>query len=313
MTATLRALLIEDSELDAALVVRQLEKAQLALEWERVEDGDALRLALQKPWDVIISDNHLPQFDAAAALQLVRDAGSDVPFIVVSGSIGEEAAVALMKSGAQDYLRKDNLARLAAVVEREIFEARERERLRSFRIALHESEERFRTVVEKAPDAIFIQTGGEFAYVNAAAIRLFGAQSAEELLGRRVPELFRPDFREQVLARMRRLNERHETVEAVEEIGLRLDGSEVHVEVSAVPFFFRKQDGALVFARDISARKRTEAALAEQLEELRRWYTATIGRESRVLELKEEINRLLADRGDAPRYPSAGQEEEPQR
>ncbi|RXK81636.1 PAS domain S-box protein [Chlorobaculum sp. 24CR] len=141
------------------------------------------------------------------------------------------------------------------------------ERLESQR-ALRESEERFRSVVESAPDAIFIQTGGCFAYLNRSAVSLFGASKAEEILGRRVVDLIHPDYRDLVAERIRQLNKSQQAAPILEERILRLDGAEASVEVSAVPFTFAGQQGALVFLRDIDRRKKAEeerAGLEHQL------------------------------------------------
>ncbi|WP_170181264.1 PAS domain S-box protein [Chlorobaculum thiosulfatiphilum] len=141
------------------------------------------------------------------------------------------------------------------------------ERLESQR-ALRESEERFRSVVESAPDAIFIQTGGCFAYLNRSAVSLFGASKTEEILGRRVVDLVHPDFRDLVAERIRQLNKSQQAMPILEERILRLDGAEASVEVSAVPFTFAGQQGALVFLRDIDRRKKAEeerAGLEHQL------------------------------------------------
>ena len=136
------------------------------------------------------------------------------------------------------------------------------ERLESQR-ALRESEARFRSVVESAPDAIFIQTGGCLTYLNHSTITLLGATKAEELLGRRVIDMIHPDYRTQVIERVRQVNESQQPVPALEERFLRLDGSEVPVEVTAVPFVFAGQRGALVFLRDITRRKKVEHERAE--------------------------------------------------
>ena len=121
---SLRVLVVEDSEFDTALVVRNLSRDGKKVEHLRVETADELRKALAtSPWDVVISDFNLPQFSANAALEIFQESGLDIPFIIVSGTIGEENAVALMKAGAQDYVRKENLARLAPVVQRELQEA----------------------------------------------------------------------------------------------------------------------------------------------------------------------------------------------
>ena len=114
----LRILHVEDSESDSALITRLLEKAGLEIEAERVEDTAGMRLALERsPWDAIICDYRLPALDAPEALATLKATGLDIPFIVVSGTIGEDLAVAMMRAGAHDYLLKDNLARLAPAVE----------------------------------------------------------------------------------------------------------------------------------------------------------------------------------------------------
>jgi len=127
MNRVLNLLQVEDSESDAALVVRELERAGHKVHAERVETAPRMRAALQAgSWDAIIADYHLPQFDAPAALAILRKSGLDIPFLVVSGAVGEERAAAMMKAGAHDYVMKSNLARLAPAVEREIQEAQVR-------------------------------------------------------------------------------------------------------------------------------------------------------------------------------------------
>ncbi len=122
MTDTpLRVIIVEDAEADANLMLRALRKGGFAPQHERVETAAALRAALGRhPWDVILSDYSLPSFDALAALEVLRERGDDVPFIVVSGSVGEDTAVAAMQAGATDYVMKDRLQRLAPAVERAI-------------------------------------------------------------------------------------------------------------------------------------------------------------------------------------------------
>ncbi len=120
----LRVLLVEDSPDDAVLIVRQLQRGGYEPTWRRVETADALRAALvEGEWDVVLSDYRMPQFNAAAALREVQAHEPDLPFIIVSGVIGEVAAVAAMKAGAHDYLIKSNLARLVPAIERELREA----------------------------------------------------------------------------------------------------------------------------------------------------------------------------------------------
>lgn len=127
--------------------------------------------------------------------------------------------------------------------------------------ALMESEERFRLLVENAPEAIFVQTNGCFAYVNPTALHLFGADSASQLIGTPVIERFHADFRDGVQERIHLLNDELRTVPRIEEICLKLDGTPFSAEVSAVPINYNGINGALVFFRDITERKQVERAL----------------------------------------------------
>ncbi len=126
---------------------------------------------------------------------------------------------------------------------------------------LRDMEGRFRTLVNQAPDAIFIQAGGNFAFMNKAAVELFGGTSPKEFLGRPVLSHFHPGDAEQVEERIRRLNEMGENVPLVEERILRRDGSLVEAEVTAVPFDWEGRHGALIFARNVSVRKAAEKEL----------------------------------------------------
>ncbi len=141
MKPAIRVLQVEDSESDAALVVRVLEKAGYAVYAERVEGADEVREALPRGWDVIIADYNLPQFDAFAALSVVREYDEDLPFLVLSGSISEARAVQLMRAGAQDYVLKDSMVRLVPAITREIRQAENRRERREAEERLRDREE----------------------------------------------------------------------------------------------------------------------------------------------------------------------------
>lgn len=149
MSKTLRLLQIEDSESDADMILRLLMQGGFEVFSHRVEDADGLRRALEDPaWDVIIADYHLPGFDAPGALRILQECGRDIPCIVVSGKMGEDTAVEMMKSGAHDYLTKNNLSRLVPAVERELAEAASRRETRQAQEELRGSEERLALAVE---------------------------------------------------------------------------------------------------------------------------------------------------------------------
>ena len=149
MSKPLRLLQIEDSESDADLIIRLLMQAGFEVFCQRVEDAESLRHALEDPtWDVIIADYYMPGFDAPGALRMLQECGRDIPCIVVSGKMGEDIAVEMMKSGAHDYLTKNNLTRLVPAVERELAEAQARRESKQAQEELRKSEERLRLAVE---------------------------------------------------------------------------------------------------------------------------------------------------------------------
>jgi two-component system sensor histidine kinase UhpB len=179
MDMPLKVLLVEDSEDDALLLVRMLRRGGYDPAWERVDTAADMEAALDGgSWDLIISDHSMPAFSSLAALGLLKRKGFvDMPFIIVSGRIGEDAAVSAMKAGAQDYLMKDNLARLNSAIEREIREADVRRERR-------QAEEKYRSIFENAVEGIFQTTvDGRFLTANPAMARMLGYESPEELLG----------------------------------------------------------------------------------------------------------------------------------
>jgi two-component system sensor histidine kinase UhpB len=150
MTLPLRVLFIEDSEGDVALLVIELTQGGWEPSWTRVETAEGLREALESPWDLVLSDYSLPGLEAAAALEMVRRRQADVPFLIVSGVIGEEAAAALMKAGANDFINKNKSTRLVPAVGRELREAQNRKQRLDTESRLRDSEERLRLAVDVA-------------------------------------------------------------------------------------------------------------------------------------------------------------------
>ena len=138
MATPLRILIVEDSEADAELLLRELRRGGYAPEFERVETPEGLDAALaRQSWDLVVSDYAMPRFNGLQALKLTQEKGLDIPFIIVSGSIGEDVAVAAMKAGAHDYLMKDNTARLLPAIARELREARMRRERRQSEETIH--------------------------------------------------------------------------------------------------------------------------------------------------------------------------------
>ncbi|HKH09983.1 MAG TPA: PAS domain S-box protein [Rubrobacter sp.] len=177
MGAPLRVLLVEDSENDALLLLRQLRRGGYEPLSMRVDTAGEMEAALEgQTWDLVISDHSMPAFSSLGALDLLRGKGFvDLPFIIVSGRIGEDAAVSAMKAGAHDYIMKDNLARLNSAIERELREAEVRRRRREAEAALRDSETRFRLMIEQSPLSIQIfSPDGRTLRVNRAWEELWG-------------------------------------------------------------------------------------------------------------------------------------------
>ncbi len=187
MGVPLRVLVLEDSQTDTELVVAELRRAGFDPDWVRVETERDYLAELDTMPEIILSDYAMPQFDAARALQLLKERGLDVPFIIVSGTIGEEVAVEAMRQGAADYLLKNRLARLGQAVSHALEQNRAEQRLRLQAAAL-----------DSAANAIVItDRDGRITWVNPAFARLTG-YSLEEAVGQN-PRLLKsgeqdPDF-----------------------------------------------------------------------------------------------------------------------
>jgi two-component system, cell cycle sensor histidine kinase and response regulator CckA len=182
MNSQLHILIVEDSEDDLLLLIRELRRGGYTPDYERVETAADMQAALDRQlWDLVIADYTLPRFSAPEALALLQSQQQDLPFIIVSGTIGEEAAVAAMRAGAHDYLLKDNLARLVPAVERELREASERQKRLEAEHALRESEERFRQLAENITESVFWMSDPkalEMLYVSPAYERIWGRSCA---------------------------------------------------------------------------------------------------------------------------------------
>jgi two-component system, cell cycle sensor histidine kinase and response regulator CckA len=194
VSAPLRVLAVEDLPADAKLVTAALRRGGLPCEMERVETAEAMREALsQRQFDIVLSDWSLPGFSALAALQVLRSSGLDLPFIIVSGTIGEELAVEGMRMGANDYVLKDRLARLVPAVERELREAEGRRARRRAEEALRESEARLRRVVESGIIGVTTSTlDGVFVQANDTFLDMLGYSRSELEAGEITRELITP-------------------------------------------------------------------------------------------------------------------------
>ena len=266
----LRVLIVEDSPDDALLVLHELERDGFDPVYERVDTPEGLRTALSDElrWDLIISDYSMPRFRAPEALKIVRASDLDAPFIIVSGTLGEEAAVEAMKAGAQDYVMKDRLSRLGSTVARELREAEARRRFREAEEALRASEERFRATFEQAAVGMaHANLDGDWLKVNRKLCDISGYEEGE-LLGMSFQDITHPDDLDADLKQMERLYAGEIETYSVEKRYVRKDGSAVWVEVTSS--LARAPSGEpeyrIAVVEDISQRKRTEEELRRQAE-----------------------------------------------
>ena len=181
MLKPLKVLMIEDSEDDALLILRALEKGGFEPECRRVETAQAMSAGLaDESWDVILCDFKLPQFSGLDAISLLKGSRIDIPVLIVSGSIGEEMAAECMRLGANDYIMKDNLSRLCPAIQRELNEARSRRKRRQAEEALRKSEEEFKTIANYTIDwESWFSPEGRYLWVNPAVERLTGYRADE--------------------------------------------------------------------------------------------------------------------------------------
>jgi PAS domain S-box-containing protein len=206
METPLRVLLIEDVEDEALLLSYELERKGCAVVCERVDTPAATEAALRRQdWDVVICDYTLPHFDFSAALALVKAFDQDLPFILVSGTVGEEIAVACMKAGAHDYVMKNNLPRLLPVIERELREAEVRRQKRRALEELTASEDRYRLLFERNVAGIIRSTlQGKILDCNEAFARMLGHASCKEIEAHSTWEFYRSRAdRDRLLAQLR--------------------------------------------------------------------------------------------------------------
>jgi PAS domain S-box-containing protein/putative nucleotidyltransferase with HDIG domain len=190
MGTPIRVLIVEDSENDAELVLREIQRGEYDVEWERVETRAAMEDALvRRQWDIIICDHSLPEFSAMAALETLQARGLDLPFIIVSGSISEEAAVKSLKAGAHDFIVKGKPARLIPAVQRELGDAKTRRERK-------QAEERLRLsdqILQRVNALVIVaDSRGQIVYVSPAVKTILGYEP-DELLGDNWWKVSRPD------------------------------------------------------------------------------------------------------------------------
>jgi len=292
MSTPLRILIVEDSEDDALLLLRELRRGGYEPVFERVETPEAMKQALVKGrWDIVLSDHMLPKFSGLAALALLRKSGLDLPFIIVSGNIGEDIAVAAMRAGAHDYIIKGNLARFVPAVERELRDVKDRRERKQAEDLLDQSRQQLFVTLENINEGFFtIDHDWRFTYVNTETTRLWKKNRAE-LLGRTLwevaPQAVGGIFDEQYHKALR--EQAPVSFEALSPL------FNTWVEVRAYP----SDAGLTVYFHDITERKKAAASLSR----MNRIYSVlsrvneAIVRIHEPQELYEQVCRIAVENG----------------
>ena len=268
MKLPLQVLVIEDSADDALLLELELQRAGYAPVCHRVETPVALRAALERQlWDLVLADYHLPNFDGVAALAIVKEKGLDAPFIIVSGYITEDTAVAAMKAGAHDFVMKDKLARLGPAVQRELRDAEGRRERRRSEEQL-KAEHTFREAIENSvPSGItVVDLEGKQTYVNPAFCDMVGWPEAE-LIGASPPFAYWPP--EEVETIIEALNRFVQGKAPTGGVALRFcrrqgERFDVLVQITSLRDAFDHVTGWVSSVLDITERKRAEVRLAAE-------------------------------------------------
>jgi PAS domain S-box-containing protein len=269
MGIPLRVLIVEDSEDDALLLVRVLRRSGYDLTYERVDTAAAMSVALETyTWDIIIADYTMPDFNGLAALSLMQAKHLDLPFIVVSGSIGEDLAVAAMKAGAHDYIMKGYLARLIPAVERELREAEVRRARRRAEETLQESYQLLHAVFAGTADAIFVKDlEGRYIMMNPAGAEALG-RSPAEIMGKHDADLYAPETAHSTMDHDRRVIRSGETY-TFEEVATIGDVTRTYLSTRTPHQDHQgKIIGVIGVARDITDRKQSEEEMRRQRETL---------------------------------------------
>jgi nitrogen-specific signal transduction histidine kinase/DNA-binding response OmpR family regulator len=289
MNAPLRILFVEDNEDDVALLLRALRSGGFEPTSQRVDSADALRHVLRnEEWDVVISDYSMPRFNGMQALAIHRESASDIPFILVSGTVGEDIAVESIKAGASDYLMKGNLIRFVPAIQRALREAAERRDYRRAVMSLRESQAMLSLIYNNTSDSLILFSVLPDASFRVASVNLAFLDFAKQILGTRGHPSLAGKRLEEIAARIYacsttevvRLVHRCDAViqearPATVETCFTLPPRRMHVELTLIPVSGAEAHGKhLLWAcRDVTTRKECEErqrALEAQLQQAKR-------------------------------------------
>ncbi len=254
----LRILFVEDSDDDVLLMVRELEQADYDPAFDRVDTAPALRIALEHGrWDIVIADYTMPRFSAPEALGILKERGLDLPCIVISGTMNEAIVVATMRFGACDYLLKGNLARLVPAIERELREAKNRERRRREQGVQLDRDSYLQAIFDHmAVGLVTFDERGIIESLNYTALGIFG-HAALDVVGKSFKMLLagkETRLSGDSLADVLGVTDLHNI--AVDVLGRRRDGSAFSMELLTKSMMVHGHTVVIASIRDLTARNR---------------------------------------------------------
>lgn len=268
MKKHLNVIMVEDNEDDAILVQRELSR-NYRLESVRVDTAEGLiELLSDHKWEIVIADYAMPQFSGLEALRIVKELTTDLPFIIVSGTIGEETAVAAMRAGAQDFIMKDRLARLLPAIERELREAQEHKKRRQVETALRKSEEQNRDLIESMTEGLALKDEkNRLVMVNDRLCEMLG-YPRQELLDNKITKFL--DKENEKIFKTKSGNAKAGKRHAFELTWQRSDGSKLMTIVSTVSLnnSVDSMGRSIAVITDITEQKKNEEKLLEMTREL---------------------------------------------
>lgn len=263
MDKKIKFLILEDVPLDAELAERELQREGLNISTLRVDnEEDYLRELQNFQPDVVLADHSLPRFDGVTALKLTREMGNQIPYIFVSGKIGEDFAVEMLKAGATDYVLKSNLSKLPHAVQRALKEFKEQMERKTAQIDLLESEKKYRTLFEKTKNPILVLDGDHnFIQCNDAALS-FMEMDRETLLNRNIEEFVGDEYKNI-------FSEDLGVLKNIVEVSFKINHQVKILELSITPVNLKAGNIIFLSGRDLTKQKRFENALKEREEKYR--------------------------------------------
>lgn len=297
MKKIIHVLIIEDNEDDALLEVDELMNGGFNIVFKRVETREAMKECLkERRWECIISDYSLPQFSGIEALEVLKNSGMDIPFILISGIVGEETAVSAMKAGAQDYIMKGNLKRLVPTFERELREAKIRRQKNEAEKTIRSERIMLRTLIDNLPNLIYIKDRNcRKILMNKADVEFIGYSNEEDVIGKTDLEIFPGEIGKQSYTDDLNIIKSGQSVINREEAFTDKYGKKHWLLTTKIPIY--NDQGAVTglvgLGQEITELKQTELSLIQSEKNLKQQNLEYQALNNEYLKINEELTNSL--------------------